>query len=107
LAAPATPGHDRNMSEASSGPVGARVVASAPLLQAGLERAARAAGLRVAGGEEMATIGIRSPNAGPTHTAVDVCADATQVTITLAAVPDPETWSRLLALLHQLVDHGS
>jgi hypothetical protein len=38
---------------------------------------------------------------------VDVCADATQVTITLAAVPDPETWSRLLALLHQLVDHGS
>jgi hypothetical protein len=94
------------MSEASSGPVGARVVASAPLLQAGLERAARAAGLRV-GVEEQATIGIRSPNAGPTHAAVDVCADATQVTITLAAVPDPETWSRLLALLHQLVDHGS
>jgi hypothetical protein len=38
---------------------------------------------------------------------VDVCADATQVTITLAAVPDPETWSKLLALLRQLVDHGS
>jgi hypothetical protein len=107
LAASATPGHDRQMSEASSGPVGARVVAAAPLLQAGLERAARAAGLRVAAGGETATIGLRSPNAGPAHAAVDVCADATHVTITLAAVPDPETWSRLLALLHELLDHRS
>jgi hypothetical protein len=29
------------------------------------------------------------------------------VTITLAAVPDPDTWSRLLVLLHELLDHGS
>jgi hypothetical protein len=26
------------------------------------------------------------------------------VTITLTAVPDSETWSRLLALLHELLD---
>jgi hypothetical protein len=107
LAASATPGDDRQMSEANSGPVGARVVAAAPLLQAGLERAARAAGLRIAGREETATIGLRSPNTGPTHAVVDICADATHVTITLAAVPDPETWSRLLALLHELLDHRS
>jgi hypothetical protein len=95
------------MSEVTSGPAGARVVAAAPLLQAGLERAARAAGLRIAAGEETATIGLRSPNAGPTHAAVDICADAADVTITLAAVPDPDTWSRLLVLLHELLDHGS
>jgi len=29
------------------------------------------------------------------------------VTITLATVPDPETWSMLLALLHELLDHRS
>jgi hypothetical protein len=107
LAAPAPPGHDRQMSEASSGSVGARVVAAAPLLRAGLERAARAAGLRVAAGEEPATIGLRSSNAEPAHAEVDVCADARQVTITLAAVPDPKTWSSLLALLHELLDHRS
>jgi len=95
------------MSEASGGPVGARVVAAAPLLQAGLERAARAAGLRIAGRKETAAIGLRSPDSGPTPAAVDICADAAQVTITLAAVPDPETWSRLLALLHELLDHRS
>jgi hypothetical protein len=95
------------MSEASSGLVGARVVAAAPLLQAGLERAARAAGMRVAARGEPATIGLRSPDAGPAHAAVDVCADATHVTVTLAAVPDPETWRRLLALLHELLDHRS
>jgi hypothetical protein len=92
------------MSEANDTPIGARVVAGVPLLQAGLERAALAVGLRVADGEEMATIGLRSPNTKPTHAAVDVCADADHVTITLTAVPDPETWSRLLALLHELLD---
>jgi hypothetical protein len=92
------------MSEAKDTPIDARVVAGVPLLQAGLERAALAVGLRVADGEEMATIGLRSPNTKPTHAAVDVCADADHVTITLTAVPDSETWSRLLALLHELLD---
>jgi hypothetical protein len=94
------------MSEARSCPVGARVVAAAPQLQAGLERAALGAGLRVADGDETATIGLRSPNVRPAHATLDVCADADRVTITLAAVPDPETWSKLLALLKELLDHG-
>jgi hypothetical protein len=95
------------MSQAKDAPIGAHVVAGAPLLQAGLERAALAVGLRVADGEEMATIALRSPNAGPTNAAVDVCADADHVTITLTAVPDSETWSRLLALLQELLDSTS
>jgi hypothetical protein len=95
------------MSEAKDAPTGARVVAGVPLLQAGLERVALAVGLRVTDGEEMATIGLRSPNAGPTHAAVDVCADADHVTITLTAVPDSETWLKLLALLHELLDISS
>jgi hypothetical protein len=92
------------MSEAKDNPIAARVVAGVPLLQAGLERAALAVGLRVVDGEEMATIGLRSPNTKPTQAAVDVCADADHVTITLTAVPDSATWSRLLALLHELLD---
>jgi len=52
-------------------------------------------------------IGLRSPSIGPTRAAIDVCADADHVTITLTAVPDPKTWLRLLALLHQLLDTSS
>jgi hypothetical protein len=95
------------MSEITGVPIGVRVVAAAPLLRAGLERAALAAGLRVADTAEAVTIGLRSPNTGSIHAVVDVCADADHVTITLAAVPDPETWARILALLHELLDTSS
>jgi hypothetical protein len=95
------------MSSVRSVPISARVVAAAPLLQAGLTRAARVAGLRVVDHEQAATIGLRCPNTRPTRTLVDVCADADHVTITLAAAPDPQTWSRILALLHELLDISS
>lgn len=95
------------MAETTGVAIGVRVVAAAPLLRAGLERAALAAGLRVADTAAAATIGLRSPNTGPTHAVVDVCADADHVTITLAAAPDPETWARILALLHELLDTSS
>jgi hypothetical protein len=95
------------MSEARGVRIGARVVAAAPLLRAGLERAALAAGLRVADTAEAATIGLRSPDTGPTHAMVDVCIDADHVTIALATVPDPETWARILALLNELLDTSS
>ncbi len=101
------PGHDRQMSQAKDLPIAARVIAGVPLLQAGLERAALAVGLRVADGDETAAIGLRSPNTGPTQAAIDVCADADHVTITLTAVPDSKTWFRLLALLRELLDVGS
>lgn len=77
------------------------------MLQAGLERAALAVGLRVADGDETAAIGLRSPSTGPTQAAIDVCADADHVTITLTTVPDSKTWFRLLALLRELLDVGS
>jgi hypothetical protein len=95
------------MSEIRGVPIGAHVVAAAPLLRAGLKRAALAAGLRVTDTAEAATIGLRSPNTGPTHLVVDVCVDADHVTITLAAVPDPEAWARTLALLRELLDTSS
>jgi hypothetical protein len=95
------------MPQAKDVPVAARVVAGVPLLQAGLERAALAVGLRVADGDEIAAIGLRSPDAGPTQAAIDVCADADHVTITLTAVPDSGTWFRLLALLRELLDPDS
>jgi alkylation response protein AidB-like acyl-CoA dehydrogenase len=95
------------MPEAKDAPMAARVVAGVPLLQAGLEQAALAVGLRVADGEEAAAIGLRSPNAGPTLAAIDVCADADHVVITLTAVPDSKTWFRLHALLRELLDTSS
>ncbi len=107
MAAFRLPRHDQSMSETRGVPIGVHVVAAAPLLRAGLERAALAAGLRVADTAEAAAIGLRSPNTGPTHAVVDVCADADHVTITLAAVPDPETWARILALLYELLDTSS
>ena len=86
----------------SCGPVEQRGQSTHP----GPEATRFGAGLRVADGDETATIGLRSPNVRPAHATLDVCADADRVTITLAAVPDPETWSKLLALLKELLDHG-
>jgi hypothetical protein len=85
-------------------PIRALVVASAPLLRVGLERAVLAAGLELASEEAVAAIGLHTADTAPTGTGMDLSVGANQVTITLTAIPEPETWSAAWALLTELFD---
>jgi hypothetical protein len=85
-------------------PLRVLVVASAPLLHAGLERAVLAAGLQPTGDKIGAAIGLHSADTVPTQTGMDLSVGANQVTITLTAIPKPQTWSAAWALLPELFD---
>jgi hypothetical protein len=84
-----------------------QVVASAPLLRVGLERAALAAGFEVSDGPGRAAIGLHSADVGPTGAGVDLSVGANTVTVVLNALPDPKSWTAMLALLDELFDHTS
>jgi hypothetical protein len=83
------------------------VVASAPLLRVGLERAVLAAGLRLTSDKAVAVIGLHTADTAPTDTGTDLSVGANQVTITLTAIPEPGTWSAVRALLAELLDSVS
>jgi hypothetical protein len=85
-------------------PLRVQVVASAPLLRVGLERAALAAGLQLSNLQAPAAIGLHSADTPPTRATVDLSVGANLATITLTAVPDRETWTAVRELLGQLFD---
>jgi hypothetical protein len=88
-------------------PVSVQVVASAPLLRAGLERAALAAGLQPTHSEAPAAIGLHSSDTAPTRATVDLSVGANLVTIALTAVPGRETWTAVWGLLAELLDSAA
>jgi hypothetical protein len=85
-------------------PVHVQVVASAPMLRVGLERATLAAGLQLANPEAPTAIGLHSADTLPTRATVDLSVGANVVTIALTAVPDRETWMAVWELLGELFD---
>jgi hypothetical protein len=85
-------------------PLRVLVVGSAPLLQVGLEHAVLAAGLLPTSDKTDAAIGLYTADTAPTGTGMDLCVGANQVTITLTAIPKPQTWNAAWALLPELFD---
>ena len=85
-------------------PIRVLVVASAPLLRVGLERAVLAAGLQPTSDKTGAAIGLHSADTAPTETGMDLSVGANQVTIALTTIPEPPTWSAAWALLPELFD---
>jgi hypothetical protein len=79
-------------------------MASAPLLRAGLERAVLTAGLQPTSDTAVAAIGLHTADTAPTRTAMDLSVGANQVTIALTAIPEPEIWRAVGALLPELFD---
>jgi hypothetical protein len=92
------------MDRSPRAPIQALVVASAPLLRVGLERAVVAAGLQLTSDKAVAAIGLHTPDATPTETGMDLSVGANQVTIALTTIPEPETWSAAWTLLAELFD---
>ena len=83
-----------------------RVVAAIPLLQAALEHAVTAAGLRlVFQGEAVATL--RTPDRPAIGASVDISVNMDQVTIVLAEPPSPDVWKATLNLIRQLFDNAT
>jgi len=80
------------------------IVASAPLLRAGLERAVLAAGLQPTRDTAVAAIGLHTADTAPTGTGMDLSVGDNQVTIVLTAIPKRETWTAAWMLLGELFD---
>jgi hypothetical protein len=95
------------MDRAPGAPIHALIVASAPLLRVGLERAVLAAGLQLTSDKAVATIGLHTADTDPTETGMDLSVGANQVSIVVTAIPEPGTWSAVRALLAELLDSVS
>jgi hypothetical protein len=80
------------------------VVANAPLLRVGLERAALTAGLLLTSDQAAAAIGLHPADTAPTDASTDLSVGANQVTIALTAIPNRETWMAVWVLLGELFD---
>jgi len=85
-------------------PIHVQVVASAPLLRAGLERAVLAAGLQPTHSGVPAAIGLHSADTPPTRATVDLSVGANLVTIALMAPPERLVWTAVWELLGELFD---
>jgi hypothetical protein len=85
-------------------PIRVLVVASAPLLHVGLERAVLAAGLQPTSDKTSAVIGLHTADTAPTQTGMDLSVGANQVSINLTAIPKPQSWNAAWALLGELFD---
>jgi hypothetical protein len=84
-------------------PLPAHVVASTALLRAGLERAARIAGLTPVDSGQPAVIALRCEDAAGFDAPVDVHAGLDGVTVRMARDPDPELWAALQVLAGELL----
>ena len=93
------------MYESSEPPLPTRVVAGTALLRAGLERAARSAGLTPVASTEHAVIELRCDDDRDAETGapVDVRAAVDRVTVTIARDPGPRAWAALQALTRELL----
>ena len=96
--------HPLRMDLTAHEPIHVQVVASAPLLRAGLERAVLAAGLQPTHSGVPAAIGLHSADTPPTHATVDLSVGANMVMVVLAAVPDRRVWTAVGELLGELFD---
>jgi hypothetical protein len=104
LAAQTRRRHTQWMHPLPGAPIRVLVVARAPLLHVGLERAVLAAGLQPTSDTTVAAIGLHTADTDPTETGMDLSVGANQVTITLTAIPKPQTWSAAWALFPELFD---
>lgn len=84
--------------------IGMRVVAAVPLLQAALERAVTAAGMRAVPPGEAAAATLRTRDQPATGAPIDISVDVGHVTIVLTESPSPEFWAATLNLLRHLLD---
>ena len=92
------------MYEPSDPPLPAHVVANIALLRAGLERAARIAGLTPVAAGEPAVIALRCEGGpGVDDAPVEVRAGLDGVTVRIARDPDPEIWAALRLLASELL----
>jgi hypothetical protein len=92
--------------ESPEPPLPAHVVASTALLRAGLERAARIAGLTPVASGQPAVIALRCEDAPDIDAPVDVRAGLDGVTVRMARDPDPELWAALRVLAGELLGAG-
>ena len=104
MAAIPRPAHPLRMDPTAREPIHVQVVASAPLLRAGLERAVLAAGLQPTHSGAPAAIGLHSADSPPTHATVDLSVGANRVTIALRAPPERLVWTAVWELLAELFD---
>ena len=103
---PDRPAYCAEVYESQVSPLTARVTAALALLQAGLERAARRAGLRLVGPAEPALIALHTGGEGPAGAAgapVDVSAASDHVTVTITDDLGPEAWAALHVLVRELL----
>jgi hypothetical protein len=92
------------MDRGPGAPIQAVVVASAPLLRVGLERAVLAAGLQLVTEQAAPAIGLHTPDTAPTDASMDLTVGSNHITIALTAIPEPATWTAVWALLAELLD---
>jgi hypothetical protein len=81
-----------------------QVAAANPLLEAALEHAVTAAGLRVAPRGGPAMVLLRTPDQPATGAPLDISVDGEHATITLTGWPNPAIWAATLDLLRRLLD---
>ena len=81
-----------------------QVAAPNSLLQAALEHAVTAAGMRVAPRGGMAMVLLRTPDQPATGAPLDISVDGVHVTIAVAEPPNPHAWAATLILLRNLLD---
>jgi hypothetical protein len=80
------------------------IAAAKPLLEAALEHAVTAAGLRVAPHGGAAMVLLRTPDQPATGAPLDISVDSEHVTIAVAETPSPDAWAAILILLRRLLD---
>jgi hypothetical protein len=88
-------------------PFSTRIAASTPLLRAGLERAARLAGLTPVTAEEHALIALHCDDDSETDAPVDVRAGPDRVIVTISRDLGPETWAALRQRTRELLGPGA
>lgn len=81
-----------------------QIAAPKPLLEAALEHAVSAAGLRVAPHGGAATVLLRTSDQPATGAQLDISVDSGHVTIAVAEPPSPDAWAAILILLRSLLD---
>jgi hypothetical protein len=84
-------------------PTRVRVLAAPALMQAGLERLVRTAGLEVAPDGDVPVV-LRTRDQTWEGGGVDVVVDGGRCSVTVDAAPDPDTWLSVLSLFHTLLD---
>jgi hypothetical protein len=86
--------------------VPAHVIANTALLRAGLERAARLAGLTPVDPGEPAVIALRCEGGARIDAPVEVRAGLDGVTVRIERDPDPQIWTALRMLAGELLGHA-